>query len=91
MARKLSRIDQVLLLIDSVEDASTEPSANYSEISKLVGLAQVHAIIAVAEELGRLRDSVDAVASGLRDRDNGTAGTHLYYISDWLKDIAERR
>ncbi|WP_422749477.1 hypothetical protein [Micromonospora sp. WMMD1219] len=49
-----------------------------------------YAALAVAQELGELRDAVSGVESALKDNDNIGAGDHLKYISDWLNKISRK-
>jgi hypothetical protein len=53
--------------------------------------ASVHAMLAIAEELADLREQVGTVRLALEDAAGNGAGLHLHYISEWLKDISERR
>ncbi len=53
--------------------------------------AAVMASLAIAAEMGDLRDAVIKVASALEDFDGHGAGVHLHYISDYLEKIADRR
>jgi hypothetical protein len=51
--------------------------------------AQVSAMLAVADELRRLREAVEDLGKDIRSLDE--APSSLADISDWLKAIAERR
>ncbi|MDG4760604.1 hypothetical protein [Micromonospora sp. WMMD710] len=50
-----------------------------------------YAMLAVAQELNRLRDAVKDVADKLDGPGASDAGTSLYYISDWLKGVVEKQ
>ena len=52
--------------------------------------ALIHAMLAVAEELDQARQAVIDVSEALKNQDGHGAGTSLYYIADYVKDIAER-
>lgn len=80
---------QAATLLAHAQDA--DPEAKSEDVALMVQFAQAHATIAVAAELGQLRESVEGVADALKDNDGFGAGDHLHYISDWLKTISERR
>lgn len=50
----------------------------------------VYAVLAVADELRQVHEEVSRVATYLTGPHGSDVGTSLYYINDWLKDIAEK-
>lgn len=52
--------------------------------------ATVLAMLAIAEEVGKVRDSIGSVQMALEDQDGFGAGIHLHHISDWLERISKK-
>lgn len=52
--------------------------------------AQVLALLAIADELSAIRETVTGIEKNLEDNDGYPVGTHLRYINDWLERIAKR-
>ncbi|WP_231956735.1 MULTISPECIES: hypothetical protein [unclassified Actinoplanes] len=78
--REAEKIRQdALELIDSANKCS-----NVGDAAVLAQQASAMATLAVAAELGDLRDSVLGVKSALGDQDGYGAAGHLRFISDWL-------
>ncbi|MEU4161287.1 hypothetical protein [Actinoplanes sp. NPDC026670] len=84
-SREPSHADQAAAILDEVTS-----SGPLDKIDHLLAQAQVHALLAVAKELDRVRDQIGGVEMALRGPDEHGAGTSLHYISDWLEKISRK-
>lgn len=73
-------------LLEEAQNTDLDPG----EAAVMRQEATVLAMLAIAEQLDGVRDTIGSVRDALTDNDNYGAGTHLHYISDWLERISGR-
>jgi hypothetical protein len=83
------------MLLDAAQDRRVKPwrwrQGEPNNAAVMRQEATVLAMLAIAEEIAQAREYIGGVKMALEDNDGFGAGLHLHYISDWLKDISERR
>jgi len=76
--------------LQAAEDESTSLSGGAAELTQYnLAVAQVQAVLAVADEVRALRAAVSDVSSSIANLDG--EHSNLRWINDALKDIAEKR
>lgn len=77
---------EIAEILANTSNNDTDPQAAALHAQQAV----MAAVLAVADEITALRESVEGVQSALEDRDGFGVGIHLHYISDWLEKISKR-
>ena len=79
-----------LASLEAADNEATSLSGGAAELTQYnLAVAQVQALLAVADELHALRRAVNDVSASVGNLDG--EHSNLRGISDWLKDIAEKR
>lgn len=87
MPRTPSKAQRAEMLLNAAQDSDLDPN----DAAVMRQEAIVLAMLAIAEEIAEVRGHIGGVQRALEDTEGFGAGLHLHYISDWLKDIAEKR
>jgi hypothetical protein len=76
--------------LQAAENEATSLSGGAAELTQYnLAVAQVQALLAVADELHGLRRAVNDVSASIGNLDG--EHSNLRWINDWLKEIAEKR